>query len=257
MPSMNFRNHLAVPLLLTLFFLSANPAAAQFEGKIVFDSYEVSTDGSRERTDGFTLYVTPERLLLQGENRYSVIGSIQTEGILVRLDFQDFVFLTENDATALKISKQDITSMMNMFGGSGTDGNNPKEEELDFERTGETRTINGYRCEKFIIREADRPNDYVVAWMTQDLEINWGMLSEPWGSNELDVIGDNLHLDIIFNEGYFPLSLEAYGNGVPKEVTEVSEITASNIARAMVQVPSGVKVLSFQDYLFNKMSEGN
>lgn len=221
---------------------------------MVFTSYDISNDGSRSRSDEFTMFVTPERILMQGENRYNVIGSIQTEGILIRLDFEDFVFLTENESTALKISKQDITSMMSMFGQNSTNGDSGVGERLTYERTGEIQTINGYRCEQFIFREEDRPNDYVSAWMTRDLEINWGMLSEPWGNTELDLLGDNFHLDVVFNEGYFPLKLEAFESGVLKEVTEAREISASNIARAMVQVPSGVKVLSFQDYLFSKMS---
>lgn len=244
-----------LPAIILLFSLAVSPAAAQFEGKIVFSSYEVSEDGSNGQSEQFTMFVTKDRILLQGENRYNVIGSIETEGILIRLDFEDFVFLSENDATALKISKQDISSMMAMFGQNGSEKDPEMEEGLNYEKTGETRTVRGYLCEKFIFTEDDNPEDYVVAWMTRELDINWGMLSEPWENSDLDILGDNFHLDIIFNEGYFPLYLEAYESGTLQEVTEAREISASNIARAMVQVPPGVKVLSFQDYLFSKMSE--
>ncbi|MDZ7772133.1 MAG: hypothetical protein U5K31_05240 [Balneolaceae bacterium] len=44
----------------------------------------------------------------------------QTEGVLVRLDFEDFVFLTGNDM-ALTISKADITSFTRMFGEESQD----------------------------------------------------------------------------------------------------------------------------------------
>ncbi|MDZ7683141.1 MAG: hypothetical protein U5J63_15900 [Fodinibius sp.] len=94
------------------------PATAQFEGKISFSSYDYSAQGTEEKQDEFTMFLTPDRILLQGDKKYDFMGSIQTEGVLVRLDFQDFVFLTGGEK-ALKISKTDITSMMKMFDNEG------------------------------------------------------------------------------------------------------------------------------------------
>lgn len=91
--------------------------------------------------------------------------------------------------------------------------------------------------------------------MTDELDINWGMLAEPWGQTELDVMGDNLSFNLIFEEGLFPLKIEAYKSDVLTQVTEAEEVNQSEVARAMVQIPQGVKVLSMQDYLFNKMSQ--
>lgn len=237
----------------------AFPAVAQFEGKIVFNSYDVTTDGSQKQNDQFTLYLTGDRIMLEGKNQYNVIGSIPTEGILVRLDFEDFVFLTGKE-TAMKISRKDIDSMMKMFNSEqssrGQGSTSPEiDADVNYEKTGETSQINGYSCEKFVFREKENSNNHAEVWLTSDLKINWGMLAEPWGNTELDMMGDNLSFDLIFKEGYFPLRMETYESGKLTGVTEASEISESNIAKAMVQVPQGVQVLSFQDYLFNKMSQ--
>jgi hypothetical protein len=179
------------------------------------------------------------------------MGNIKTEGVLIRLDFEDFVFLTGDDK-AMQISKSDITSMMNMFGG----GNDIDEDtDINYEKTGETQTIKGYSTEKFVFREQDNQDDYAVVWMTRDLNINWGMLAESWG-NQLDVkIYESLPTGLIFKEGYFPLKVETYDSGSLQMLTEAEEISKSSIAKAMVQIPSGVDVLSFQDYLFQRLSE--
>ncbi|HKK44808.1 MAG TPA: DUF4412 domain-containing protein [Balneolaceae bacterium] len=237
-------------LLLVVSF--SQSAYAQFEGKISFNSYDYSADGSPQKQDEFTMYVTPDRILLQGNKDYKVMGSIRTEGILVRLDFKDFVFLT-GDSKVLKISKSDITSMMNMFGDDNDSSSNGA-DDVDYDKTGETKTINGYKCQKFIFHDKDHENKKTVVWMTKDIDINWGMLAEPWGNNADEMISGGLPTDIIFKKKYFPLKAESYENDKLVSMLEASQVQKSSIAKAMVQVPSGVKVLSFQDYLFQKMS---
>lgn len=239
-------------LLASLFlFISTDYSLAQFEGKVVYSSYEVKSNGEKKKSDNFTMFVTADRILLQGDNSYDFMGNIKTEGVLIRLDFEDFVFLTGDDQV-LQISKADITSMANMFGrGSNSDAGN----DIGYEKTGETKTINGYTCEKFTFSEDERKNDYAEVWMTRDLKINWGMLAEPWGKQAEGMISGDFPITLIFKEGYFPVSIESYQSGKLKTVTEAEDISASSVAKAMVQVPSGVSVLSFQDYLFQRLSE--
>lgn len=241
------------PLLLAFFYVFVSPdfAFAQFEGKVSFSSYEVSANGDQKNNDNFTMYVTADRILLQGDNSYDFIGNIKTEGVLIRLDFKDFVFLT-GDEKALQISKSDITSMMNMF---GNDTESVEDTKVNYQKTGETQTINGYVCEKFIFEEEDERDSYAAVWMTRDLNINWGMLAEPWGEQVDGIMNETLPTGLIFREGYFPMKIEAYESGTLRMVTETEEISESSVAKAMVQIPSGVSVLSFQDYLFQRLSE--
>lgn len=237
---------------LLLLFLTTEYAHAQFEGKVVYNSYELKS-GEKINKDRFTMFVTPDRILLQGDNSYDFMGNIRTEGVLVRLDFEDFVFLTGKDK-ALKISKVDITSMMNLFGG---DSNNQSgtDTDINYEKTGERETINGFDSEKFIFTDQEHEGDYVSVWMTRDLKFNWGMLAEPWGDDVEGMISGDFPISLIFEEGYFPLRIESYQDGELKTVTEADEINESSIARAMVQIPTGVSVLSLQNYLFQQLSE--
>lgn len=243
---------------LSLLFLLAlgtpPPASAQFQGKVLFDSYEVK-EGERTGSDTFTLYITPDRILLQGENSYSGMGPLEAEGVLVRLDFEDFVFLTGDDR-ALTISKADITSFMQMFEeGNGRQSAEQAEPEVNYEKTGETRQINGYTCERFVVRDRDRADRRTDVWMTAGLDINWGMLAEPWSGSSAMIGEGDFPLSAIFREGYFPVLIENYEGDTLTSLTELREIDRSGIARAMVQIPSGVKVLSFQDYLFQRMRD--
>ncbi len=241
------------PLLLTIItvLLTAGISRAQFEGRILYDSYEIDASGARQKGDQFTMHITPERILLQGENRYSFVGSIQTEGVLVRLDYEDFIFLT-GSAEVLKISKADIVAMMNMFGGGNGEDIEP---DVNYRHTGENKTIKGYRCEKFVFTDKENPAYTSEIWMTKGVNINWGMLAEPWGDKTEKMLGEDIPFKLIFEEGYLPLVVESYDNGNLTSIMEATEISETSIAKALVQIPSGVKMLSFQDYLFRKMSQ--
>lgn len=244
--------YLSAMLLVAAF--SQQPASAQFEGKITFNSYDYNAEGTEQQNDNFTLFITPDRILLQGDKQYGFMESIQTEGVLVRLDYEDFVLLT-GDNSALNISKQDITSMMNMFGnGQSTNQAADRADDVNYERTEESQNINGYQADKFIFRDEEEPNQHTEVWMTNELDVNWGMLAESW-SGGAEAIISSLPTNLIFNEKYFPLKVEVFENDQMVSKLEATEVNQSSVAQAMVQIPSGVKVLSLQDYLFQKMSQ--
>lgn len=230
------------------------PASAQFEGKISYNSYEYSDNGTQEKQDEFSLYITPERLMLQGNNKYEFMGSIKTEGVLVRLDTQDFVFLT-GKKQALKIAKSDITAMMNMVGnGQSSSKAVEKSDNINYERTGEAKTIKGYKVEKFIFRDQENKNNHTAVWMTKDINVNWGMLAEPW-SGSADKIISSFPTDLVFKENYFPIQIDSFEGDSLVSKLEATEVSETSIAGQMVQVPSGVQVMSFQEYLFQKMNQ--
>lgn len=242
-------------LLLALLFAAPSMTFAQFEGKIVFQSYNMEEDGS-QNDDQFTLFITPERILMQGTNRYDVTGSIQTEGILVRLEEEDFVLFTDSDK-ALSISRQDIDSMMKMFenGENTTNGNPEVDASVSYERTGDTRSINGYNCELFIFRDEDDENRRAEVWMTRDISINWGMLANSWRSITGEVTDGDIPLALIFEDSYFPLLIESYEREQLVSRLEAEEIESTTEARDHVQIPAGVKVLNFQQYLFESFNK--
>lgn len=241
-------------LFLILFFFSFGEAFGQFEGRIQFKNYDV-VSGEKElnEDDGFTLFVTPDRMLLQGESSYKVGGSLETEGILIRHQEQDFVFLT-GDKQAMQITKAGITSFMNMFGSDGQGEVERAESNLKYQKTGESRQIAGYACDKFVFSDKDEPNNYTVVWMTKDLNINWGILAEPWGDNMKGFADSDLPLNLFFEEGYFPMKWEHYENDRLESVTDV-DVTPTDVARSIIEIESDVKIVSLQDYLFQQMRQ--
>ncbi|MDZ7683142.1 MAG: DUF4412 domain-containing protein [Fodinibius sp.] len=129
-----------------------------------------------------------------------------------------------------------------------------KGDDINYERTDDAATIKGYSCEKFIFYDKDNENSHTEVWMTKDLQVNWGMLAESWSGNAEAIIS-SLPTDLVFKEKYFPLKIEVFQNDKLTSRLEATDVNESSVARAMVQVPSGVEVLNFQDYLFQKMSE--
>ena len=231
------------------------PATAQFEGDITFKSQKHAGQSS-DKNEPFTLYITPERIMLQGEKKYNFMESIETEGVLVRLDKEDFVFLTGKDK-ALKITKTDITSLMNLFGNGQDVSQKAENVSINQERTGETKTIQGYEAEKFIFRDkGSDKNEYFAVWMTKEIEVNWGMLAEPWGNDADQIISStDFPVDLIFKEKYFPLRFENYKSGELESVLEATEVNKGPVNSDLVMVPSDVAVLNMQNYLFQKMNQ--
>ena len=245
-----------ISVAFVLFFgLAFNHAEAQFEGKIQFQDYEIKSGEKVKDNDAFIMYVTSDRILLQGDQGYKVGGTLETEGILVRHKEKDFVFLT-GKKQAMQITKSGITSFMNMFGNDAKGKAESAESNLKIKNTGENKQVNGYDAEKFIITDTEKPDERSEVWMTKGLDINWGILAESWDTNMDGFTGGNLPLNLIFDEGYFPIKWEQFKNGKQISGADV-EVTSTDIARSKVELPSDVKVVSLQDYLFQQMRNNN
>lgn len=237
-------------LFLLLFCFSLSQAYAQFEGKVVFNNYDIESGSRVKGDDSFTMYITPDRMLLQGENSYNVRGNFTTEGLLIRHKERDFVFLN-GEKTAMKITKEGITSFMNLFGDDADEEVEETESDFSYTQTGESKNINGFTAEKFVFTEDDS-NDRVEVWMTRDLDINWGILAEPWGDNMQFLTDSELPFNLIFKEGYFPVKWDQYEDGELTESME-AEVTSTDIAREAVEISPDIKVVSLSDYLFEQM----
>ncbi len=240
-------------LLLTVF--AAN-LQAQFEGKIIYTFYEMNDSGERDEEEYFTAYITPQRILIQSEESFSMAGSFKTEGLLIRLDKKDFVFLT-GDTSAMKITKAGITSFMNMFGEMAKMEHEMEEDmkkDFTFKNTGEIETFGGYSAKKFVYKSNDEENGKAVIWMTQDININWGMLAEPWGDSVQFMTSGNWPTNSIFQKGYLPLRGTYYEDG--KVAGGFSAVVKrTDLAQSMVQIAPEVTVKSLSEYLFQMMRQ--
>jgi GLPGLI family protein len=240
-------------LLFILFFgLLINQSWAQFTGKIKFNTYAVKAGHQQKKSDDATiLYITPKRLFLQSKNSYKIGGRMKADGILVRNDKKDVVIFS-GDNQAIKFTKAGITSFMGMM---GSFQNKQASPNITYKKTGETKKINGYQCEKFIFKNKKEPNQHGEAWVTRALHINWGFLTDIWNGVKNGIqTGGNLPIGLIFKEGYFPVKWKQYKNNSLSSVVK-AQITSTGKARSHVKIPSKVQVLTLQQYIMQQMSQ--
>jgi hypothetical protein len=104
-------------------------------------------------------------------------------------------------------------------------------------KTGETKNILGYDCEKFLFRQKDRSGE---AWMTDELgAFMFFMESQQempdWQSEVLDA-------------GYFPLHVTEYDkDGNIESIFNVKEVTPMQLSADLFVVPSSYKKLDLMN----------
>jgi hypothetical protein len=226
------------------------PVNAQFEGSITLTHRVADSDHSE---GSITLLINKNRMKiadLESVGGYQAVGGVNSKGILVRLDKRDFVFMTD-DQTALKISKDQLVSMyammnsMNAYTGSETQ----KTPEFNFEKTGQTRDIQGYRAEEFLITSSDQPGISYHAWVTSDLNINWGMLAENWGEGTASLFPNDIPLNKLIDRGGLPILVERKRDGRLLDWVECSTIDAQRVSVDQMSLPRGVRIMSLQDLM--------
>ncbi|MDZ7715946.1 MAG: DUF4412 domain-containing protein [Balneolaceae bacterium] len=239
----------SVYLLFAFCLITAIPTTlfAQFEGKIKYATFDVE-NGVPESDEEFTVYFALNRIFLEGDKTYDV-RNFQTEGILVRMDMEDVVFFT-GDESALKISKADVDAMQQFFGKESGD-TGKESNDFSFKRTGKTESIHGLACEQFVFRDEDDPEKYTEVWMTKDLETD---LSSLVRSAETFFDGEDVPTGLLA-QGYFPLKANFYNGNKLSGYLEATEVDETRSARAKVEVPAGIKVYNFQQYLFQRFSQ--
>jgi hypothetical protein len=95
-------------------------------------------------------------------------------------------------------------------------------------------------------------------WLTPNIDINWGMLAEPWKNLpiEADMAVNRISMDAVFSGKNFPMLIEVTDKKGTVSVMEVNNINKSSIAKAMVQIPAGVNLIGVTELMF-KMMSGN
>lgn len=246
--------------LSTLFFLClvvfSTSLQAQFEGHISMNLYSESNKGNTS-VNNLNLYVTADRIFLKGEDEMNFGQSFNSGGILIRNDKKDFVVLMENN-DALQVTKSEVEGLFKMFlsWGSESSSNGSRADEMNFEYTDKERTINGFKTYELVIY-GNQNDTKMSVWLTPNIDINWGMLAEPWKNLPADANrAVNQSRDAVFAGKNFPMLVEVTGKKGTETVMEVTNINKSSIAKAMVQIPSGVNLISVTDLMF-KMMSGN
>ena len=250
---MKYKSYLG-SLLLACFLFFPIAGAAQFEGHITMKLYGENDRGVKE-INTLNMYVTSDRIFLKGEDEVNFGESFNSGGMLIRNDKKDFVVLMENN-DALQVTKSEIEGLFKMFLSWGGESQGNSKGKMTYEYTDKKRTINGYETYELLV--SGKENDTKMSvWLTPNIDINWGMLSESWKNLPADATeAVNQSRNAIFSGKNFPMLVEVSGKEGTETVMEVESINKSSVAKAMVQIPTGVNIISVSELMF-KMMSGN
>ncbi len=238
-------------LLMMVGFITSSQA--QFQGQITMKVYG-DNNGVRNENE-LNMYVTPERIFIKGEEELNFGQPVSSDGLLIRNDKKDFILmLEENDA--LQVRKSEIEGLVKMFSGaSGSDKDSGT--KISYEYTDRKKNVNGREAYELLIRSSESSSTTSV-WLTPNVDVNWGMLTQPWGNLPADAefAVNRILKNEIFESRNFPVLVEVTGKKGTEKVMEVTNIQESNIAKAMVEVPSGVNLIGIFEFMI-KMGSAN
>jgi hypothetical protein len=233
--------------------LASNVLFAQnagFTGSITLNTYQIDTNGNKSNQRNLPLLISPERVRINDLNRLDptpVTNNLGARDMIIRLDSEDFIFLT-NDQQGIVVKKQELQSMMNLMMGPRAN-TNATQPEIETRRTNETKVINGYTTNKWVVKEKGSATENHV-WVSDQFNINWGMLTEPWVGGLPGVgllpVGDML------TGGKTPILVETVRNGSIVAIVEVKDINP-NINKALLNVPNGTRLMTIQEMMLNRM----
>ncbi|MEX0610185.1 MAG: hypothetical protein WD016_09170 [Balneolaceae bacterium] len=252
---MNTKNIVVTALLMFLIGFTAE-VTAQFQGKIEMKAY--TEDKGVVEENVLNMFVTADRIMIKGEDNVSIADNVDAEGLLIRNDKKDFILLTGNNQ-AIQVTKTEIEGMIQMFSSWGGDASQTEPENTapSYRFTDRTRTILGKECAELVIDDEDNPGNSLSVWLTPKVDINWGMLAEPWKnipkSMEKEING--MSQDLFFQGKNFPMLIEKNEGEKVETVFEVTSMQESNVAKAMVELPSGISLIGAKEFMFNMMMQ--
>ena len=252
---MNMRRF-SIPAFALLFLMMASSVHAQFEGQVTMKVY--NTDNGQVKTNEINLYATANRIMIKGEEQFDIMDNMTTDGLLIRNDQKDFILMTgENEA--LQVSKVEIEGMVEMLsswsGESSSGSSNSSKTKYRF--SDRQMTVLGFEAAEMIVQDTEDPDKHLSIWLTPDIKINWGMLGERWNNmpESIDREINGVAKEVIFTGQNFPLMIEAVDGQSRTTIMEVSSVNESSVAKAMVELASGVSLMSFKDYVFRMMMQ--
>ena len=226
-------------------------AFAQFEGQIDFLIHNYQ-EGNQEVTN-LDLTFSKDRIYIGSNSTRDVMSGLSTNGILVRNDHQDFIFMTGHNE-ALKVAKSDIDGLVNLI--NRVQGKTIEGEKKTFNwdenviETQNTKTIRGYLTREFVLK-SDENDGYVSVWLTDEIKVNWGLLNDVWHTTGSKQLGEEIPIELVMNRNSFPLLIEAFNdNNIIIRVESVS-VNNRNFDRTKTELSSDYKLLGFADLMMN------
>ncbi len=199
-------------------FAITSVAQTQFEGKVVMNVK------SGDKGTDIDLFVKGNKTLIQmmGEEKANLIMDSKAKKMTILMPQQKMYM--EMDLNMMK----DISEKMKK---------NDKSEKADkmngdFNKTGETKDINGYECEKWVY--TDDGGDKTEAWMTKELG-NFMGFSNPMMNDEASSWQKKIE-----GQGYFPmLAIHYDDSGNVESSMEVKSVDKKSLDESMFEIPAG------------------
>ncbi len=228
-------------------------AGSPFEGRITISRYTIRADGSEYWVSSTPLLIHPDYILMvqsEGES-VEILGNIRAEGILIRHRREDFVFFT-SDQKAVVMNKQELQQMIGMLETmrGRTAEEQPAEPEVMFQQTDERKTIENYSARKWIVKQGNSDAEWHI-WVTDELSVSWGVLSERWLTRQLSLSG--LPAEQWFIDDKLPVQAEHWIRGELAEIIKMKDITTESIPVSRFQIPGDYQRITFQQMLFDRM----
>jgi hypothetical protein len=225
----------------------------QFTGSVTISTHQVNSNGEAVNTREMPIVMSPTRIRIPdldklGSNQ--VLTTIGTNDMLIRLDQEDFIFM-RSATEGIQIKKAELQGMMTFMAGmQGNTAAQPQTRaEMDIRQTTESKQINGVEAVKWVVKEKGSVIENFV-WISDDFNVNWGMLTESWASVLPGV--NILPATDLISGGKTPVRVETFNNGKLVSVVEVKNINA-NIDSKLLEVPQGVKIITMQEMMLNRM----
>ena len=202
-----------VALAVLFFFSPKNFSQTTFEGKVVI---ETTNNGETNTLNYYS----------KGDMARFDINSARGEANVI------FDKKNKKMLMVMPAMKMYMEFPMNMdFGVDNGNNANDEKSNTDFVKTSDTKTINGYKCEKWVIKDG---NNISEAWMTKDLG-GFIFFQSPMGKHSKQKWQEDIE-----NSGYFPmLVVEKDSDGNETGRFEVKSIEKKSLDDSFFTVPNG------------------
>lgn len=193
-------------------------AQDKFEGKVVFEAYD---SGQSQKIN----YLVKDKKFKIESPETGQMGN----GSMIYDAEKNVMYIIMNEQKMYMEMPVDISEEMT----------NKETDKMEyFTKTGETKDISGYTCEKFIFKDE---NGEGAAWMTKELG-SFMMFGDPEKMENASGWQKE-----IMGAGYFPMlveSMNSAGEFVP--VFKVLELVPMNLDKDMFEIPAGFTKFDMQ-----------
>jgi len=201
----SFKNFCGIIFLFIISLTTLTFAQSDFEGKIVL---KILDEGNSFDVDYF----------IKGDKMKMEMNA--AEGAMAIL------FNKSENKTYMIMPQQSMYmefNVMDMMGSEELDADDP-----DITKTGEYLDINGYKCEKWIIKEN---NEIVEAWMTDELG-SFFMMDNPFAMNS-----KTWQQELAGN--FFPMRVDVVEGSEKQKVLEVVSVNKMSLSNDLFVIPAG------------------